>query len=176
MNSYQNTVTSIIGKAVKYFGLFYLTFLLASCASLPKQSDMNYAIAPGQANMQESISAHDLHKILTSRFGYVRIKLSDAKYTLPEDAEVVQLLHPSYDLTNTDDTRRQAHWDSDDFAIAAMVPLRNYAFGAMFVTASNGDRHVINLFVNNRKEIVLWDSQHSQYYQGQINKPELILI
>ena len=53
-------------------------------------------------------------------------------------------------------------WDgtTNDYAIAAMVPLRNYAFGAMFVTLSDGKKRVVNVFVNDKEEVVFWDSKN----------------
>lgn len=179
MKNNHNTVTGTIGKTMKYFGLLYFIFLLSSCASFPSQESLNMLIALERINTintQPEISAYDLHKILTSRFGHVRIKLSDTVYTLPDNDKVVQLLQPAYDPSYVCNQVGEFNWGRTDFAIASMVLLRNYAFGTMFVTASDGDQYVINVFVNNRKEIVLWDPQKSEHYQGQVDVPELILI
>ena len=68
---------------------------------------------------------------MTGYFGNVFIKLSDAKYALPDNTKVAALsrFHVRQD------------WDCDDYAIAAMVPMRNYAFGVMYITTP-GERHV----------------------------------
>lgn len=131
-----------------------------------------------EVNQQATVrvSAYELHQILTSHFGYIRIKLSDSTYILPANQQVRQLsAHARYNMYGASDEIR-AGWDCDDYAIAAMAPLRNYAFGAMYITTTEGYRHVINVFVNDRKKVVYWEPQTCSYYQGQFYAPELIIF
>ncbi len=115
---------------------------------------------------QDEITALELYRLLTEYFGDVVIKLSDSKYMLADNRQVAQLCK----------IRHNPDWDCDDYAIAALVPLRNYAFGAMFVITADGYRHALNIFVNRNREIFFWEPQTNQYYAGQFRKPELILF
>ena len=119
-----------------------------------------------EISVENEISAYDLHKLLTTYFGSVFIKLSDAKFTLPSNAEVRK---NSVFLIRRD-------WDCDDYAFAAMVPMRNYAFGMMYITTEKGSKHVANLFVNQNREVVFWDAQKNEIYTGKFHKPELIIF
>jgi len=114
----------------------------------------------------KSISAYELHKLLTTHFGNVFIKLSDSKYALPSNKYVESMSNFNY----------REDWDCDDYAIAALVPMRNYAFGAMYITTARGERHVANLFVNQNLELVFWDAQKNEVYRGKFHKPELIIF
>ena len=66
-------------------------FLLAGCAGRNADLDMIRSMSNGNIDRQEQISAVELYKILTDHFGKVLIKLSDSKYTLPDNGKVVQL-------------------------------------------------------------------------------------
>lgn len=140
--------------------------LLSSCAGKNADFDMVRSMSNGTIDHHEEITALELYRLLTDHFGKVFIKLSDTMYTLPDNGKVARLSQIQH---NRD-------WDCDDYAIAAMVPLRNYAFGAMYVTTAGGNKHVLNVFVNHNKEIVYWEAQTNQYYAGQFRKPELILF
>jgi len=141
-------------------------FLSAACSYHKTDVDMFVSISHESRNAGNEISAHDLHKILTGYFGNVLIKLSDAKYTLANNAKVAAL--------GQFQVRRG--WDCDDYAIAAMVPMRNYAFGMMYITTEGGDRHVANVFINQNREIMFWEPQKNEYYHGKFHKPELIVF
>lgn len=147
-------------------GIIFLGWTLAGCAGMNADLDRVRSMSAGTIDHQEEITSLDLHRLLTDHFGKVHIKLSDTKYILPDNGKVASLSRVSHN----------EGWDCDDYAIAAMVPLRNYAFGVMFITTSNGYRHVVNVFVNRFREIVYWEAQTSQYYHGQFHKPELILF
>lgn len=147
-------------------GIIFLCWTLAGCAGMNADLDMVKSMSAGTMDRQEEITALELHRLLTDHFGRVFIKLSDTRYILPDNGKVATLSR----------VRHNADWDCDDYAIAAMVPLRNYAFGVMYITTSNGYRHVVNVFVNRYREIVYWEAQTCQYYRGQFHKPELILF
>jgi len=140
--------------------------LLSGCAGRNADFDMLKSMSNGTIDHHEEITALELFRLLTDHFGEVHIKLSDSSYSLPDNGKVAQLSH----------IRHNKDWDCDDYAIAAMVPLRNYAFGAMYVTTSSGYKHVLNVFVNRKKEVVYWEAETNQYYAGQFHKPELILF
>lgn len=147
---------------------FIVAQLILSAACATHQTDTSMMVTAPRENRAtgSEISALELHKILTGYFGNVFIKLSDAKYTLPDNAKVVALSQ----FQNRQD------WDCDDYAIAAMVPMRNYAFGVMYITTDHGERHVANVFVNQNREIMFWEAQKNEYYHGKFHKPELIVF
>ncbi len=151
--------------------------LLSSCSSGYDASlDMDMALASGDIDKQEKISARELQEILFSHFGRVSISLTDTEYVLPDNGKVAQLSQSVFLDPIGGNSGRHAGWDCDDYAIAALLPLRGYAFGIMFVTTANGDRHALNVFVNYKREIIYWEPQTRQYYQGQFHKPELIIF
>ena len=146
---------------------FVMTMLFLSACSYHKTDvDMFVSITNESRDAGNEISALELHKILTAYFGNVFIKLSDAKYALPSNSNVTAM--SSFNV-------RQG-WDCDDYAIAAMVPMRNYAFGVMYITTAKGDRHVANVFVNQNREIMFWEPQKNEFYRGKFHKPELIVF
>lgn len=160
-SSKKSGLTSMIHVAVMTSLL-----LLSGCAGRNADFDMVRSMSNGTIDHQEKITSLELFRLLTEHFGKVFIKLSDTHYTLPDNGKVAQLSKIQH---NKD-------WDCDDYAIAAMVPLRNYAFGTMYVTTAAGSKHVMNVFVNRNREIVYWEAQTNQYYAGQFHKPELILF
>lgn len=163
-------------KTMVYFGAFLCSLLLISCGGTNANMDMLMSMANGNIQKEQVISSEELHKILTEHFGPVRIKLSDSQYSLPDNGKVAQLedfIHCSPYASQAD---KPANWDCDDYAIAAMVPLRNYAFGAMYVTTTEGKHHVMNVFVNYKKEVVYWEPQTCQYSDEQFYAPELIIF
>ena len=141
-------------------------FLSAACSYHKTDVDMFVSISHESRDAGNEISAYELHKILTAYFGNVFIKLSDAKYALPSNSNVTAMsrFHSRQD------------WDCDDYAIAAMVPMRNYAFGVMYITTARGERHVANVFVNQNREIMFWEAQKNEMYHGKFHKPELIVF
>lgn len=174
MKKAQKTQQNIFSRRAFYL-LFTITALLTtSCTGVVINKTEN--IPQDNQSITCEISAYELHKILTAHFGYVRIKMSDSQYILPDNNQVIQLSAPSrYELYGAAKSIREK-WDCDDYAIAAMAPMRNYAFGVMYITTTNNARHVINVFVNNKKEIIYWEPQTCRYYNGQFYKPELILF
>ncbi|MHB8810430.1 MAG: hypothetical protein ACYC9M_10510 [Desulfobulbaceae bacterium] len=147
---------------------FLMTQLVLSAACSYHKTDVEMFVSISHENRGggNEISAYELHKILTGYFGNVFIKLSDAKYALPDNAKV-EALSQFHDRQD---------WDCDDYAIAAMVPMRNYAFGVMYITTARGERHVANVFVNQNREIMFWEAQKNELYQGKFHKPELIVF
>jgi hypothetical protein len=141
-------------------------FLSAACSYHKTDVDMFVSISHDANNVGSEISAHELHKILTAYFGNVFIKLSDAKYALPANSKVAAMSR----------FQSRQDWDCDDYAIAAMVPMRNYAFGMMYITTAKGDRHVANVFVNQNREVMFWEAQKNELYNGKFHKPELIVF
>ena len=163
-------------KMKMFFLVLILPVLLSSCTGFDAQFDMRMSVASGTLEKHDKISAQELHEILTAHFGRVVISLTDSEYTLPDNGKVVQLSDSPYCDPLSGHAARPAGWDCDDFAIAAMVPLRRYAFGTMFVTTANGSRHVLNVFVNHEREVKYWEPQNCQYYSGQFYRPELIFF
>lgn len=121
------------------------------------------------------ISAYELHKMLTDRFGFVSIKLSDAQYLLPDSAMIDQLKNSGGCSMQTSSDGRE-RWGDDDYAIAAMVPMRNYAFGTVFLETSDGEKKVLNVFINSNREIVYWEAKTCRYYEGRLDKAEFMLF
>lgn len=157
--------------------MIMVCFLVSSCASGYDASlDMDMAIASGEIEKQEKISAHELQEILVSHFGRVIISVTDDEYVLPDNGKVAQLSRSVFLDPVGGNSGRHSGWDCDDYAIAALLPLRSYAFGVMFVTTASGVRHALNVFVNYKKEVIYWEPQTRQYYQGQFHRPELIIF
>lgn len=129
---------------------------------------------PDNGTQQEVISAYELHRILTDHFGYVTIKLSDVSYKLPDDSKLEQL--KNLDFGKPGEGIGHKEWGGDDYAIAAMVPMRNYAFGAMLISDHQGGKQVMNVLVNRRREVVYWEPRARQYSHARVDKPELILF
>ena len=153
-----------------------LVLLLAACGAHDAEYDMMRSIASGDIDRERIISAEELRQILYNHFGRVQIRFGDSLYILPENGKVAQLGGAGHCEPGFDNVIRPDGWDCDDYAIAALVPLRNYAFGAMFVTTASGQRHALNVFVNYNREVVYWEPQTCRYYQGRFYKPELILF
>lgn len=164
-----------IGRAVLYPATISILFLLTACGGVSSNGNRQLmSVAKPHIEKQDIISAYELHKILTDHFGMVNIKLSDAQYTLPDNGKLSQLssLEHSSNLNRTGKT----DWGSDDYAVAAMVPMRNYAFGTMYVASAGGNKQVMNVLVNNHREVVYWDAQAGGSYQGRFDSPEFILF
>lgn len=172
-NVARNPSLHLLPKLLSYV---FLAFSLSSCAGTNANIDMLMSMVDGNIDRKEVITSAELHKILTDHFGQVRIKLSDTSYFLPDNGKVAQLTDFVYCSPHEGFGDRPANWDCDDYAIAAMVPLRNYAFGAMYVTTTNGKPHVLNVFVNLKKEVVYWEPQNCQYADVQFYRPELIIF
>ena len=155
------------GKYITALAVLLFLILTSSCS---QQAGLSAAVPrpePGsEVRDSRTISAHELHRLLSDRFGRVFIKLSDAAYTLPDKQQVAQLSRMG----------EKEGWDSADYAIAAMVPLRNYAFGAMYTNGGQGSRRVINVFVTRSREIVFWEARNCTSYHGRLEKPELIVF
>lgn len=148
--------------------------LLAGCAGSNAGMDMIRAKANGNIEKTARISAQELGRILNTHFGTVDVKFTDNEYILPDNGKVAELSNSANCGSGPDNLADG--WDCDDYAIAAMVPLRNYAFGTMYVkTASNG-RHAMNVFVNRNMEVVYWEPQTCDYYHGTFYKPDLIFF
>lgn len=158
----------IKGIVIAFAIVFVMAQLLLStaCSYHKTDVDMYVSITNGTMDTQSEITAQELHKILTGYFGNVFIKLSDANYKLPNKAKVAALSH----------FQVKQDWDCDDYAFAAMVPMRNYAFGMMYITTSEGNRHVANVFINQNREVVFWEPQKNEVYNGKFHKPELIVF
>jgi hypothetical protein len=127
---------------------------------------------------QATISATELRKILISHFGLTRIILTDEIYTLPNNGKVSDVANSQFVYCNEHlgDLARPKGWDCDDFAVAAMVPMRNYAFGTMFAHIKGGKSHALNVFVNQEHEVVLWEPQTCQYSRDQFDRPSIMIF
>ena len=127
---------------------------------------------------QGEISAQDLRKLLIDHFGMTRIVLTDETYVLPDNGKVsdIQTDQFAYCNAQASDRSRPMGWDCDDYAAAAVVPMRNYAFGTMYVTTTSGTKHAMNLFVNHRREVKYWEPQTCQYSYAKFHKPGLIVF
>ncbi len=132
----------------------------------------------GDIDKQGKISAQDLRRVLTDHFGLTTIVLTDEKYVLPDNGRVSDIQGKQFAYCNPEASVvfSPMGWDCDDYAAAAVVPMRNYAFGTMFVTTSRGTGHALNVFVNHRKEVVYWEPQTCDYYYGRFHKPALIIF
>ncbi|MHB1349440.1 MAG: hypothetical protein C4563_00550 [Desulfobulbus sp.] len=155
-----------VARALTVVFIMTQLVLTAACSYHRTDVDMFVSVSTENRGRGTEISAHELHKILTGYFGNVFIKLSDAKYALADNDKVAAMsrFHVRPD------------WDCDDYAIAAMVPMRNYAFGVMYITTARGERHVANVFVNENREVVFWEAQKNEFYRGKFHKPELIVF
>ncbi|GAB4346987.1 MAG: hypothetical protein Kow0089_24520 [Desulfobulbaceae bacterium] len=148
---------------------------LSGCVETSARVDLVMARANGTIEKYEKITGDELVAILTRHFGPVEIKAVDREYKLPDNGKVAELSgRLSTMMTGLDAAKKQ--WDCDDYAIAAMVPLRNYAFGTMYVKTESGRRHALNVFINRNKEIVYWEPQTNDYYKGRFYKPDLIIF
>lgn len=176
MSTGNNTIKGFLPRALLLGAGILLLGLLTSCATHEAEFDMMRSMANGDINREKIISATELQQILYDHFGRVQIRFSDTEYTLPDNGKVAQLGGTGHCEPGHDNVIRPKDWDCDDYAIAALVPLRNYAFGAMFVTTENGRRHALNVFVNYKKEVVYWEPQTCQYFHGRFYKPDLILF
>lgn len=165
------------GLKLSYMTMMIIFFLLPGCSGTVTTWQSIAEKAPGhlQESAPEIISAYELHKILTSHFGYVSIKLTDASYSLPDNSILARLERIS-EIKKIGEGMEVDGWSKDDYAIAAMVPMRNYAFGAMIIPGNGNQRQVMNVLVNSKKEVIYWEPQSCQYYQGQVDKPEFILF
>ena len=132
----------------------------------------------GDIDKQGEITAQDLRKILIDHFGMTRIVLTDETYVLPDNGKVSDIQSDQFAYCNAQasDRSRPMGWDCDDYAAAAVVPMRNYAFGTMFVTTTRGTKHAMNLFVNHRHEVKYWEPQTCQYSYAKFHKPGLIVF
>lgn len=149
---------------------------LPACGVHEAEFDMMRSISSGAINIEQVVSAEELRRILYGHFGRVQIRFSDSQYMLPDNGKVAQLGGTGHCEPGHDNVIRPDDWDCDDYAIAALVPLQNYAFGAMFVTTESGRRHALNVFVNYQREVVYWEPQTCEYFRDRFYKPELILF
>jgi len=156
--------------------MLFLSFLLASCGGHNARIDMLLSMVFGTIDKQEMISAEELKQVLVNHFGKVNIQFSASQYILPDNGKVVQAEDFAYCNPDTGDLARPRNWDCDDYAAAAMVPMRTYAFGTMYVTTVGGGRHALNVFVNRKREVKYWEPQECDYYYGRFYKPKLIVF
>lgn len=129
----------------------------------------------GHGKENNIISAYELHKILTDHFGFVSIKLSDAQYALPDTGMFEQLKNSKSTRPQNGDGTIQ-DWGDDDYAFAAMVPMRNYAFGTIFFETPQDGKRIMNVFVDSNKKIVYWDAKACKYCEARLDKAEFILF
>ena len=170
----KNIGKRIMKRTLLYAAAASVLFLMTACGGTTMKTDMTMANARPSTDKQNTISAYELHKILTDHFGFVTIKLSDAQYALADNDKLAQLMSSDYCKPNGG--KEKAGWGSDDYAIAEMVQMRNYAFGTMYASAVDGNKKVMNVLVNNSKKVVSWDPQTCQSYAGIVDKPEFILL
>ena len=132
----------------------------------------------GDIDKQEKISARDLRKILIDHFGVTQVILTDDVYTLPDNGKVSDIQSKQFAYCNAQASKlfRPIDWDCDDYASAAVVPMRNYAFGTMFVTTTRGTKHALNVFVNRRREVMYWEPQTCQYSYDEFYSPPAMIV
>lgn len=159
-----------------FFSALLTLILLTGCCGTNAQMDMMTAKANGNIEKSYKISAEELNKILNNHFGTVNVRFTDFEYSLPDNGKVAELSNSGSCNSGPDNLARTSDWDCDDFAIAAMVPLRNYAFGTMYVKTASGGRHAMNVFVNRNREVIYWEPQSCDYYHGKFHKPDLIFF
>ena len=150
----------------------FISILLLTTSECPATT-MDRSDSRGNGNAV--ISAYELHKILTDHFGFISIKLSDAQYALPDTGTLDQLKNSAC-CGEAEASGTRTSWGEDDYAIAAMVPMRNYAFGTVYVDSPAGNKRVMNVFVNSSKQIVYWEAKTCKYYEGNLDKAEFILF
>lgn len=172
----ENNEMDRMKSLMQYTLTVIILFLMTACGGVSPERDLKLVpVAQAHGEKENIISAYELHKILTDHFGFVGIKLSDAHYTLTDNERLTQL--KSSDYSQQVNGAKRNDWGSDDYAIAAMVPMRNYAFGTMYAASAAGhNKLVVNVLVNNRREVVYWDAQAGEYYQGEFGNPEFILF
>ena len=132
----------------------------------------------GDIDKQGIISAQDLRKIFIDHFGITTVVLTDETYILPDNGKVSDIQSSQFVYCNAQasDLFRPMGWDCDDYAAAAVVPMRNYAFGTMFVRTTRGTKHALNVFVNRKHEVWYWEPQTCQYYYGRFYAPPDMII
>ena len=170
------TESKIFKNKTAFLSTLIALTLLAGCCGTNAQMDMMTAKANGTIEKSDRISAEELNRILNNHFGNVIAKFTDYEYSLPDNGKVAELSNSANCNAYPDNPARMNGWDCDDYAIAAMIPLRNYAFGAMYVKTASGVRHAMNVFVNRNKEVVYWEPQSCDYYHGEFHKPDLIFF
>ena len=175
MTNSKSAVIIRIEKIVKCLTLLFTLFLLTACGG---NTRINLVVLQGNGNLDDQVTvpAQELRQILTDHFGYVNIKLTDTKYALPDNGKLAQLDDFVHCPLHGGDSMKPAGWDCDDYSIAAMVPMRNYAFGTMYVKTEEGARHALNVFINRKKEVKYWEPQTCGYYHGRFQRPELIIF
>ena len=92
----------------------------------------------GNIDKQGKITAQELRRVLIDYFGLTTIVLTDEKYVLPDNGRVSDIQGKQFAYRNPEASVifSPMEWDCDDYAAAAVVPMRNCAFGTMFVTTS----------------------------------------
>ncbi|MEN8199379.1 MAG: hypothetical protein ABFR63_04830 [Thermodesulfobacteriota bacterium] len=160
-----------------WFFIVPLTLVLSGCGN-HATVDRWQARASGNLHTQKRISAKALRSILVDHFGVTMIILTDETYVLPDNGKVSDIQSQQFTYCNAQNSAmyRPKGWDCDDYAAAAVVPMRNYAFGTMFVKTTKGTKHALNVFVNHKHEVMYWEPQTCQYYHEQFYTPPAILI
>ncbi len=170
----KNISTKGIWRALLSVAIVFMLFQNSDNVSAKALRDMKMSANTANISKQEIISAYELHKILTDHFGFVNIKLSDANYTLPDVRKLDNLAESNY--CNPQSKISKNDWGNDDYAMAALVPMRNYAFGAVYVASADGDQQLMNIYINHSKEVVYMEPKTCENFSGQIDKPEFIFF
>lgn len=170
------TITRPRAKGAAILSALLILTLLTGCAGSDARLDLARSRANGTIERTSQVTAQELYQIITRHFGRVNVKFIDSTYLLLDNGKVVELSEDAIQSPDSNELTRGARWDCDDYAIAAMVPLRNFAFGAMYIKTEGGTRHAINVFVNVKREVVYWEPQTKDYYRGRFHKPDLIVF
>ena len=127
----------------------------------------------GDIDKQETVTAHELRKILIDHFGTTSIVFTGDEYILPDNGKVSDIQSDKFGFCNAQASKvlRPKDWDCEDFATAAKVPMNKYAFGTMYVTTTSGRKHVLNVFVNRKHEVWYWEPQTCRYYYDRFYAP-----
>jgi len=172
--SRKNRMLSLIVAALSFL------FLNSGCATSSSVDRWKSELAE-EIGQQRTISGKDLQKILMFNFGLRKVFLTDQIYILPDNDKVSELQQKQFPhCTRSISTSKAIHshsgWDHDDYAAAAVVPMRNYAFGTMYIENTNGTMHAINVFVNSKHEVWYWEAQTCQYSSERLHSPKMVIF
>ena len=147
--------------AVALFGLalaLSMALNVALIGRLKEESEMP------PIHLSRRISANELHHLLSEKFPYARIFITDEWYYLISKRDFDRLL--AYDKTDCHRYIRVIY-DCDDFAFDFWRNItRHYhiAMGVAFVLTGKG-AHAINFYVDENCSVYLIEPQSDQYVQ-----------
>jgi len=156
--------------------ILFQIILLSACGAQNDAIESMMSAAPLNSGPQKMISAQELHRVLFNQFGNVNFQLSDSRYILPDQQKLAQLENSDFAPQHGDVMSGTRQWDCNDYATAAMVPMRNYAFGTMYVTSADGSRHVRNVYINQNHKVEFWEPPQCQPDNSVMSETKLIVF